>query len=180
MTATAAAPPRLQPWRLRGTARRLLRLSHVIAALAWLGVDVVLGVLAVTAFTSDDPGTIAACYIALHTFAAPLLLVFGLTTLVTGLVLSISGGFGLIRYWWVLVKLVINLILSGLVLIALQPRLTDAAAEATRIDATLIDRLGRIPTDLLFPAFVSGAAIIAASLLGTFKPWGRTPFRRGQ
>ena len=43
---------------------------------------------------------------------------------------------------------------------------------------TLSDRLEGISVDLLFPAFVSGAALLAASLLGTFKPWGSTPFGR--
>jgi hypothetical protein len=176
----ARAPDRSRRLRLRGDTRRLVRLAHQSAALGWLGVDVVLGVLAVTGFTSDDPATVAACYIALHTFAVPLLLIFGLTTLVSGLVLSIGGGYGLMRYWWVVVKLVINLILSSLVLIALRPIVNTAAIEAARIDPTLADRLGRIPTDLLFPAFVSGVAIITASVLGTLKPWGRTPFGRGK
>jgi len=83
-----------------------------------------------------------------------------------------------LRYWWVATKLLINLVLSGLVLVLLEPRVTTAAAEATRVDPTLADRLGRIPQDLLFPAFVSGTALLAASLIAMFKPWGLTPYGR--
>ncbi|MCA1588399.1 MAG: hypothetical protein LC744_07050 [Chloroflexi bacterium] len=164
--------------RLRGSARRAIRLAHLVAALGWIGADVVVGVLAVTGFTSGDPGTVAASYIALHAFAVPVLLTFGLTALGSGLGLSVTSGWGIIRYWWVAAKLLINVVLSGLVLILLQPRLATASAAAVRVDVTLADRLERIPLDLLFPAFVSGAALLAASLLGTFKPWGRTPFGR--
>lgn len=179
MTGRATAAPvaaRTSSFRLRGPTRRLARLVHLIAALGWIGVDVVLGVLAVTGFTSDDPALVAASYRALAVFAVPLLLVFGLGTLASGLLLGIGGGWGLVRYWWVVAKLGINIILSSLVLVLLQPRIAAAGAAAARADATLADRLGHIPLDLIFPAFVSGAALLGASLLGTFKPWGRTPF----
>jgi hypothetical protein len=166
------------PLRPTRPVRRLIRLAHLIAALGWIGVDVVFGVLAVTGFTSEDLGTVAACYRALDIFVVPLLLLFGLTTLGTGLVLSISSGWGVIRYWWVAAKLLINVILSGLVFLLLAPRLASAGVEATRIDFSLRDRLQGIPVDLLFPPFVSGAALLAASLLGTVKPWGRTPYGR--
>jgi hypothetical protein len=176
----AAGPGRERPSRRRlpRTARRLVLLAHLVAALGWLGVDVVLGFLAVTGFTSNDPGRVAASYLALDTFAVPLLLVFGLSTLASGLMLSIGSGLGVIRHWWVAIKLAINVVLSGLVLLLLQPRLTEAASQAGQIDSTLSDRLGGIPIDMLFPAFVSGAALLAASLLGTFKPWGPTPYGR--
>ena len=169
---------RTRPGRLTGPVRRLVRLAHLIAALGWIGVDVVFGVLAVTGFASEAPGTVAASYLALAIFAVPLLLLFGLTTLGTGLALSISSGWGVIRYWWLAAKLLINVVLSGLVLVLLEPRLATAGAEAARIDASLSDRLDGIPVDLLFPPLVSGAALLAASLLGTVKPWGRTPYGR--
>lgn len=89
------------------------------------------------------------------------------------MLLSLANRLSLIRYWRILIKLLLNLALSSLVLILLQPRLTTSAEQAMRIDQTLTDRLGGIPVDLLFPAFVSGAA-----LLRTFRPWGRTPFAR--
>lgn len=167
-----------RPLRLRGTARRLVLLAHLIAALGWLGVDVVLGVLTVTAFTSDDLDRVATSYRALEVFAVPLLLVFGLSALASGVLLSVASGWGLIRYWWVAVKLVLNVVLSGLVLILLEPTVGEAARQAAQVDPSLLDRLGRIPTDLLFPPFVSGTALLVASLLGTVKPWGLTPYGR--
>lgn len=166
--------------RLGRTPRRVVLLAHLIAALGWLGVDVVIGWLAVTGFTSDDPARVAASYTALEAFAVPLLLVFGLGALGSGLLLGVSSRWGVVRHWWVAVKLVINLVLSGLVLVLLQPRLQEAAAQAVRVDATLGDRLGGIPLDLMFPALVSGAALLFAAVLGVFKPRGRTPLgRRG-
>jgi hypothetical protein len=182
--ASSAQPPRAQDppaarrFRLSRTPRRLILLTHLIAALGWFGVDVVIAVLAITGFTSDDPARIAASYIALDTFAVPLLLVFGLSTLASGVLLSLGSRWGLLRYWWVTAKLIINLALSGLVLILLQPEVSTAAHQSALVDPSLPDRLGRSAVNLLFPGFVSGTALLVASLLGTFKPWGRTPLGR--
>lgn len=165
-------------FRLTGSARRLLRLAHLVAASGWLGVDLVFAVLAVAGFTSDDPGTVAATYLALDVFAVPLFLLLGMSALVSGLALSIASGWGIIRYWWVAAKLAINVVLSLLVLVLLRPSLTLAAVEASRVDATLPARLDDVSLDLLFPGFVSGAALLAASLMGTLKPWGRIRHRQ--
>ena len=56
------------------------------------------------------------------------------------------------------------------------PRTFEAAREARLVDPELADRLGRIPLDLLFPAVVSGTALLVAAVLAVWKPWG--PVRR--
>lgn len=173
-----STPATARPRRLTGRRRRFARLAHIIASCGWIGLDIAIGVLVVTALVSNEPGTVAASYTVLNILAVPLLLALGLTTLGTGLLLSVGSGLGVLRWWWVAVKLVINVILTSLVLIALRPELSEAAEQATLIDATLNDRLGDIPTTLLFPPIVSGVALLAAALLGTFKPWGRTPYGR--
>ena len=73
-----------------------------------------------------------------------------------------------------LVKLVINVALVALVPVLLQPRLVEVARQARQVDPGLAERLGRIPLDLLFPAFVSGTALLVAAVLGIWKPWGPT------
>jgi hypothetical protein len=160
--------------RLGRHTRRAVLLVHLAASLGWFGADVVLGVLAVTGFTSDDPVLVAACYTALHVFAVPVLLTLGLGSLGSGLLLGLSSRWGVLRTRWVLVKLVINLVLVALVPVLLQPRLAEVARLARQVDPGLAERLGRIPLDLLFPAFVSGTALLVAAVLGIWKPWGPT------
>ncbi len=40
-----------------------------------------------------------------------------------------------------------------------------------QVDPGLTERPGRIPLDLLFPALVSGTALLVASVLAIWKPW---------
>jgi hypothetical protein len=55
---------------------------------SWIGVDIVLLVLALTALTSTDPRTVAASYVAIGAFAIVLLVSAGVLTLATGLLLG--------------------------------------------------------------------------------------------
>jgi hypothetical protein len=172
-----ASPPAVRV-RLGRDTRRLVLLVHLACSLGWLGADVVLGVLAVTGFTSDDPFVVASSYTALHTFAVPVLLVLGLGSLGSGVVLGLGSRWGVVRTRWVLVKLVINLVLVALVPVLLQPQVAAVAALVRSGDPVLAGDLGRGPLNLLFPAFVSGTALVVASVLAIWKPWGPTR-RRG-
>lgn len=122
-------------------ARRFFVLLHVLASVSWIGVDLVIGVLSFTGLSTDDPRTMATAYTALSMFCVPLLLTLGLLALGTGVTLGLGTRYGLVRHWWVAVKLVVTLALSLLVVVALRPTLAQGAAESTLVDATLAERL---------------------------------------
>jgi hypothetical protein len=75
-----------------------------------------------------------------------------------------------VRYWWVATKLVLNLLLSALLLVALAPEIADAAGRARQFDAGVPAPLGI--GDLIFPPIVSPTALLVAFVLAVFKPWG--------
>jgi hypothetical protein len=59
----------------------------------------------------------------------------GLVCLGSGVVLELGTKYGLVRYWWVAIKLVVNILLTALVPIALRPEVTQAAAHGWRFAA---------------------------------------------
>ncbi len=154
----------------RGTRRAVLTV-HVVAAGAWIGIDVVLGVLVFTAMGTSSTRTEALCYQALGLFAVWPLFTAGMVSLLSGIVLGLGTNYGLVKYWWVAVKLALNIVLTTLVLFALRPGIDDA----TRYGAALA--AGQ-PTDatvdsLVFPPVVSSIALLTATVLAVYKPWGR-------
>lgn len=164
-----SAPP--PAGRLGRKARRTALTVHIIAAGAWIGIDVVLGVLVFTAMLTGSTATEALCYRVLELFAVWPLITAGLLTLASGVVLGLGTKYGLVRYKWVAVKLVINVILVTLVVFALRPGLSEAAAYGEALAAS-----GSAQGDvggLAFPPIVSGIALVVASVLSVFKPWGR-------
>src|SRR5207249_10159258 len=101
---------------------------HFASSGAWIGVDVVLGVLVFTALSTNDAMVAATCYQALELFAVWPLLSVGLACLASGMALGLGSGYGLVRYWWVATKLVLTVLLVLLVLLVLRPGLYEAAA----------------------------------------------------
>ena len=157
--------------RLGATTRKSMLVVHIASAGAWLGIDVVMAVLVFTALLSDDDRTRALSFRALELVAVGPLLATGLVCLLTGILLGLGSRYGLVRYWWVAVKLVLNLLLTSLVLVALAPQVADAAQRARQFEAGIPVPLGS--GDLIFPPVVSPAALLAAMVLAVFKPWGR-------
>jgi hypothetical protein len=158
-------------WRLGARTRKSVLLVHIASAGAWLGIDVVMAVLVFTALLTDDNRIKALCFQALELVAVWPLLTTGVVCLITGGLLGLGSKYGLVRYWWVAAKLVLNLLLTGLVLVALAPEVA-LAAEQGRLFAA-----GEPATltvgDLIFPPIVSPTALLVAMVLAVFKPWGR-------
>jgi hypothetical protein len=165
------APRRTGPWRLSGGTRKTVLVAHIASAGAWLGLDVVMAVLVFTAMFSDSDRTKALAYQALEMFAVWPLLALGLLCLATGILLGLGSKYGLVRFWWVAVKLVLNVVLSSLVLVALRPAVMDAADRGRELLAGGSPGLG--VGDLVFPPIVSTGALLFAMVLSVFKPWGR-------
>jgi hypothetical protein len=166
----AVAPAGVR-WRLGAGTRKSVLLIHIASAGAWLGIDVVMAVLVFTAVFSDDDRTKALSFQALELIAVWPLLITGLVCLLTGGLLGLGSKYGLVRYWWVAVKLVLNVILVALVAFALRPGLAEAAAYGEVLAAG-----GSARSDvgsLVFPPVVSGVALVTATVLSVFKPWGR-------
>lgn len=142
----------LQP--LPRPVRQVWTILHVGLSVGWLGVLVACLTLCVAALGSDTARA-AALYEATATLSETYFLPGTLLVLVTGVVLGLGTKWGLLRFYWVLVKLVISLVLL-------------AAANLTV--AAKVDAPG---PDLVwwFAALVVTTAL--ATVLSIVKPWGR-------
>ncbi len=163
------APRAVSGWRMRPPARKAALVVHIVAAGAWIGIDVMLAVLVFTALLTTDPGTAALCYQAMPLLIWPITAA-ALICLVSGVVLGLGTHHGLVRYWWVAVKLVLNIVLTVLIVVLLRPGLQEAAEYGLRLGdgPTTVDL-----NSLVFPPIVSSTALIVATILAVYKPWGR-------
>lgn len=157
-------------WRLSRGWRRLTLVLHVAAAGAWIGIDVVVAVLVLTGWFADDVQLRSLAYRALAEFVVWPMLASGLVCLATGVVLGVGTKWGLVRYWWVAVKLVLNLLLCTLILVLLAPGM-DAVASYGEDLLTGTPSTSRVET-LFFPPAVSLTTLAIATALAVYKPWG--------
>ena len=164
-----------QKWRLGAKTRKGILVVHIASAGVWIGIDVVMGVLVFTALFGNEE-TRALCYRALELFAAWPLIATGLVSLASGIVLGLGTKWGLVRYWWVAIKLALNIILVALVPVALRPEVIEKAEQGRRFVAGEAASLA--VGDLIFPPIVSPTLLLIAVVLAVFKPWGRIRERR--
>jgi hypothetical protein len=146
---------------------------HIASAGSWIGIDVVMGVVIFTALLGDD-ATRALCYQALELFAGWPLVVVGLVCLASGVVLGLGTPYGLVRYWWVVIKLAITIAFVALVPVALRPEVLEMAEQGRRFAAGLPATLA--VGNLIYPPIVSPTGLLVATILAVFKPWG--PIRK--
>lgn len=163
--------PTRRPFRLSGRGRKAFLVVHIVAAATWFGVDLALGILAVTAMRASSPQTAGTALQAIQLFAIWPMFGASLVCLVTGAVLGLGGKYGLVRYWWVTAKLVINVLMATLILFALRPGVDAAASVGRRMVAG--DPTAAVPPDLIAPVVVAPTLLLVAYVLSTFKPWGR-------
>jgi hypothetical protein len=154
--------------------RKTVLVLHVISSLTWLGVDVGLLALSLTGLTTDDPMTLRAVYLTMSVLVDAVVIPAALLALITGVVLSLGTKWGLVRYRWVLVKLVITLVTMTLTYYGLRAGVETAAAEVRAAAQAPSEARG----GLLFAPIVSLTCYVFMTVISFFKPWGRTRWGR--
>jgi hypothetical protein len=157
--------------------RKFVLTAHVAASVGWLGAVAGVLALAVAGLTSHDAQTVRAAYLAMELTASFVLVPLALASLLTGIVQSLGTKWGLFRHYWVLFKLLINVVATIVLLMYMQTlsSLADVAAETTLSS----DDLGALRSPS--PVLHAGAALVlllVATTLAVYKPAGMTRYGR--
>ncbi|MDJ0465881.1 hypothetical protein [Streptomyces sp. H27-C3] len=160
-------PPRL---------RKLTLTLHVTSSVGWLGAVAAFLALAVVGLTSGSPQTVRGAYLAMDVVGWYVIVPFSVACLLTGLVQSFGTGWGLLRHYWVIVKLLITVVATVLLLVHMQPvgHLADAAARA----ALAGGELEGVRIQLIADTAAALLVLLTAAALSVFKPRGVTRYGR--
>lgn len=156
--------PRLSPGK-----RKLWVMLHVGLSVSWLGIAVSMVVLSAVGYTTENAGLRHGAYELMHVFDLFIVIPTMMLSILTGLVVSLGSKWGLVKHWWVLLKLVIALSIPAVAIVESQwvqelaARTADPAAEPGGTGLTLL---------ICMIAF--SAALWTATYLSVFKPGGKT------
>lgn len=105
---------------------------HVTSSVGWLGAVAAFLALAVPGVIGADPVTVRASYVAMGVLARVVIVPLAVTALLSGVLSSLVSPWGLIRHYWVAIKLVLTAVATVVLLLQLAPigRLADLAALA--------------------------------------------------
>ncbi|MBT2469023.1 hypothetical protein J7E97_14385 [Streptomyces sp. ISL-66] len=158
--------------------RKVALVAHIASSTGWLGAVFCFLALAVVGMTSPESATGRGVYLVMEPVAWSVLVPLAFASLVTGLVQSWVTPWGLLRHYWVLVKLAITVVCT--IVLLLYMRTFEAMAKTASSDAAM--DVVRNPS----PVIHAGLALLAlgvAMVLSVFKPQGMTRYgwsRRAQ
>ena len=154
--------------------RKVTLTAHITSSIGWFGAVAVFLALALAGMTSQDRELVRAAYLVMDLTTWFVIVPLALASLLTGVVSSLFTRWGLLRYYWVLLKLVITVLITLILLVHTRPidLLASAAAKTAVLGADLHGAQ-------LQMVIASGAALVVLfvlTVLSVYKPRGMTPY----
>jgi hypothetical protein len=157
--------------------RKLVLTAHVTCSAGWLGAIVCYFAISVTAMTSRDPQTIRALYHVMKSVVWLVLLPFDIASLVTGILMGLGTAWGILRHYWVSIKLVLNLVTTAFLLIYTQ-EIGYFSGIASRMPLSSADMHTLRGADSLAHSVLALVVLLIAMGLAVYKPRGLTQYGR--
>ena len=128
--------------------------------------------LAVIGLTSSDEPTVRGAYLVMAPAAWFVLVPLAHASLISGVALSLGTAWGLVRYYWVALKLLITVLATVILLIYMGTfrQMAGVAADPV-VDLELVRNASP-----LVHASLALSLLLAATVLGIYKPLGMTPY----
>lgn len=154
--------------------RQVLVFLHVTSSLGWTGAGAANVVLAITGATTSSAEVRRVSYGLIDRIDVALVIPLAFITLSGGVLISLATPWGLVRHWWVLVKLVLTVAVIvfstfGIGVWVYESMDASAAGGTSPVAMRLVQGAGANIVAFVFMSFVSFV-----------KPWGTTPWARSR
>ena len=154
--------------------RKFALTLHIVASVGWIGIVAGFLALAIAGLVSPDPNLVLASYFAMDFVYRAVVIPLGLASLTTGLVSSLVTDWGLVRHYWVVVKLLLTTPAVVLMLVHIEPVRRAARAAAATILAG--EDLSGLRLQLVAEASAALIVLLVATAFSTYKPRGKTRY----
>jgi hypothetical protein len=154
--------------------RRSLLIVHVLSSVGWFGAVAAFLALAVAGLGSDDAQLVSAMYLAAQLITWYIIVPLGVVSFLSGVVQALGTQWGLVRHYWVLMKLVLTT--GALGLLFLHTNVVDSAAGHAAMGG-MGSGFDAMKLQLVVDSAAACAVLALTTLLSVVKPRGRTPFR---
>jgi hypothetical protein len=156
------------------TLRKLVLTAHVTCSVGWLGAVVAFLALALAGVFGDDVQRIRGAYIAMGIVGWYSIVPFAVAALATGGGLSLGTEWGLVRHYWVLIKLVMTSLATIVLLVHMGP--IDRVAERAATSVLSSADLHSLRLQLVGDAVAALVMLLVATVLSIYKPRGLTSY----
>ena len=161
--------------------KKALVTTHVVFSGSWLGVGVVMVTLSVLGLRSEDVATVRVSYELLELFDMTILPWSSIGAILSGIAVSLTSKWGLVRHYWIAAKLLIAIAVITSAFGFIHRWVVSAAERSAQLPATsagIAAGGGDLGLQLVTAFGVAVFLVAVATVLSVFKPWGVTPFAR--
>ena len=152
--------------------RKLVLALHVATSVGLLGAVAAFLVLAIAGLVSPAPPLVRGAYLAMQPLAEFVIVPLAWTALLVGLVESLGTRWGVVRYYWVVAKLLLTILVIVVLLLQLDP-IALMAELAGRAEISAAD-LQQLRISLIAHAGAGLLVLLLPLVLSIYKPRGRT------
>ena len=156
--------------------RKLALVAHVTVSVGWLGAVAGFLVLSVAGMTSQDADVVRGAYLSMNLIGLFIIVPLSLAALATGLVQSLGTEWGLVRFYWVLMKLALTIGSTLLLLLHQFSAVARAAKLVSGAPAGTLPSIGRVGIQLVGDAGLAILVLLMVTTISVYKPWGLTPY----
>lgn len=159
--------------------RRFVLLVHITVSVSWIGAVLGFLVLSIAGLKSHNQEVIRGAFVSMDLVGQYAIVPLSFATLVTGLVQALGTQWGLFRYYWVFVKLLLTIFATAALLVHQFTAVKNAAAIALGGAFTLPnEQLSKLGFQLVADSTLAILVLLTATVLSVYKPWGLTNYGR--
>lgn len=149
--------------------RKFVLSTHITTSVGWLGAVLAYLALDITATTGQDVETVRAAYVAMAIMISYAIVPLALASTIIGIVTALGTPWGLLRHYWILVKLLLTVFAATVLLIEASTvrHLADAATsgiDPRELPGTLLHSIG------------GSVVLLLVMVLSAYKPRGVTRY----
>ncbi|MGH8958996.1 MAG: DUF2269 domain-containing protein [Acidimicrobiia bacterium] len=145
--------------------------AHLTVSVGWIGAILGYLGLGITALRSASVSTVRSAWIGMEVIGWFVIVPLAMTSLLTGLLISLGTRWGLFRHYWVLISFALTLF-SAVILILHMPTVSELANAAQTAEGAALRALGG---DLAHPS-IGLAILLCVQVLNVYKPRGLTRY----
>ena len=155
---------------MSATVRKFAVTTHVTTSVGWMGAVACFLALAIAGFASQQPLEVQAAYLGMELICWAVIVPLSFLSPATGIAQALWTPWGLMKHYWVVVKMVVTLPCTAVLLLHMLP--TTRLAAAAGQGQLLGDALHDLRIQLVADSAIAVAALLFTTVLAIYKPRG--------
>jgi hypothetical protein len=147
--------------------------AHITFSVGWIGTITAFLALAIIGLAGNGQ-IVKSSYIAMELIAWFVIVPFCFASFLSGLIQGLGTHWGLFKYWWTVVKLILTVIATFVLMLHMQP--ISYLGEVAMQNALNLEELRSLRIRILADAGAAIIVLLAITTISVYKPWGKMQF----